>query len=385
MSFWKKQAPEAGVQAVQTAPGRDWISASWRFGPSPSYAAENRLYDALRDTVPVIGAAIGKIQRLVGGFSVECPNGGEKELARFLQEVNVNAGQSGIRSFLAGYLEQLLVFGTAVGEIVPDVSGTEIAALYNARLEDLELRQGDSPLETVICCRKAGGTEPVPYPQLVLFSALNPEPGQVYGTSLLRGLPFVSGILMRIYQTIGVNWERVGNVRFAVTYKPSSDGSDRAFAKDRARQIAEEWSRAMQPGSGVSDFVAVGDVNVKVIGADNQILDSEIPVRQMLEQIVAKLGIPPFLLGLSWSTTERMSVQQTDILTSELEDYRRILEPVIRRICSLWLRLHGYEPDFQIVWENINLQDELDLATARLTNAQAAKIEQELRGKDEAF
>ena len=40
-------------------------------------------------------------------------------------------------------------------------------------------------------------------------------------------------------------------------------------------------------------FVAVGAVDIKVIGADNQLPDSELPVREMLEQIVAKLGIPP--------------------------------------------------------------------------------------------
>ena len=127
----------------------------------------------------------------------------------------------------------------------------------------------------------------------------------------------------------------------------------------------------------VSDFLSVGDVNIKVIGADNQILNSEVPVRQLLEQIVAKLGIPPFLLGLSWSSTERMSMQQADILTSELEVYRRLLTPVVNRICSLWLRLHGYSSEHTVEWENINLQDELDLANARLLNAQAEQIEAE--------
>ena len=60
----------------------------------------------------------------------------------------------------------------------------------------------------------------------------------------------------------------------------------------------------------VRDFVAVGDVDIKVIGADNQVLDSQVPVRQILEQLVARTGIPPFMLGLSWSSTERMSTQQ---------------------------------------------------------------------------
>ena len=74
-----------------------------------------------------------------------------------------------------------------------------------------------------------------------------------------------------------------------------------------------------------------------------------------------------------------MSVQQTDILTSELESYRCVLNPAIAKICSLWLRMHGFDGDFHIEWGNINLQDELDLAQARLTNAQAAKLEQELK------
>ena len=152
---------------------------------------------------------------------------------------------------------------------------------------------------------------------------------------------------------------------------------DKAFAKERAEQIAREWSRAMEENAGgrVSDFVSVGDINIKVIGADNQILDSNVPVRQILEQIVAKLSIPPFLLGLSWSSTERMSAQQADILTSELESYRCMLNPVISRICRMWLLCNGYSPEHQVEWDNINLQDELELANARLLNAQAREIE----------
>ena len=76
----------------------------------------------------------------------------------------------------------------------------------------------------------------------------------------------------------------------------------------------------MQAGreGSVRDFVAVGDVDIKVIGADGPILDSQAPVRQILEQLVARTGIPPFMLGLSWSSTERMSAQQADMLTTEV-------------------------------------------------------------------
>ena len=338
----------------------------------PLRSGENRLYAALREAVPIIDAGIDKIIRLIGSFTVRCGNGtAEIRLNSFLQNVKVNSMEAGVQSFLNGYLSQLLTYGNAVGEMV--VSGGTVAALYNAGLEDVELK-AVSPLQTEVYRRETGGSVKVKYPELVFCSALNPAPGSAQGVSLLHGLPFVSGILIQIYNTIGVNWERLGNVRFAVTYKPTGDAADKAYAKERAQQIAGEWSRAMQKDS-VSDFVAVGDVSIKAIGADNQILDSSVPVREMLEQIVAKLGLPPFLLGLSWSSTERMSSQQADILTSELEAYRRILNPIIHRICSLWLRLNGYVPQFTVEWDDITLQDEIETANARYLNAKAAQLE----------
>ena len=339
-----------------------------------------QLYAALRENIPIIDAAIDKILRLVGSFEILCKDKNNSyQINQFLQNVKVNALECGIQSFLNSYLSQLLTFGNAIGEIVLTTSG-EIGALYNASLDDVELREC-APLSLTVCRREAGQSVPVRYPELVVASALNPPPGCAKGVSLLHGLPFVSGVLMQIYRTIGTNWERLGDVRFAVTYKPSNDATDRAFAKDRAKQIAQEWSRAMRKDC-VSDFVAVGDVTIKAIGADNQILDSNVPVRQMLEEIVAKMGIPPFLLGLSWSSTERMSSQQADILTSELEAYRRLLNPVIEKICTLWMRLHGLEPKFTIEWDTITLQDAVDLADARLMNAQAAQIEETCKQKE---
>ena len=122
------------------------------------------------------------------------------------------------------------------------------------------------------------------------------------------------------------------------------------------------------------DFVAVGDVDIQVIGADAPVLDSEVPVRQILEQVVAKTGIPPFMLGLSWSSTERMSSQQADMLTTEITAIRRTITPVVERICRLWLRMHGYTCGFEVLWEDINLQDEVEDARAALYLEQARKL-----------
>jgi len=127
----------------------------------------------------------------------------------------------------------------------------------------------------------------------------------------------------------------------------------------------------------VRDFVAVGDVQIKVIGGEAPILNSEVPVRQILEQLVAKTGLPPFLLGLNWSTTERMSTQQADLLTSELWALRRTVEPVVRKICRTFLMLEGLDPEVEILWNDISLQDITEEAKAELYLAQAAKARKE--------
>lgn len=124
----------------------------------------------------------------------------------------------------------------------------------------------------------------------------------------------------------------------------------------------------------VRDFVAVGDVGIRVIGGDAPVLDSQVPVRQILEQIVAKTGIPPFMLGLSWSSTERMSTQQADLLTTEITAIRRSLTPAVERICRMWLRMHGYGCGVEVVWEDINLQDLVEESKAELYREQARRL-----------
>ena len=343
----------------------------------PLRSAEHELYRSVREAVPVVDAAIYKLIRMTGGVTVRCGDQeAEERLKEFFRTVPTGRGQFGLNAFLDCYLDSLLTYGQAVGEIVPAAGNREIAALLCARVEDIEIREGDHPLEFQICgWDETGRMAELPYQDLLLFTPMNPETEHPYGVSLLRGLPFLADILSAIYQTIGINWERCGNVRFAVTCQ-DSEGVN---AAERSRVLAEEWSRAMQEtrGGNVRDFVAVGDVGIRVIGADAPILDSEVPVRQILEQIVAKTGIPPFMLGLSWSSTERMSAQQADLLTTEITAIRRNLTPVVERICRLWLRMHGYPCGFEVVWDDINLQDQVEEARAELYRQQARKLKLE--------
>ena len=361
---------------AQTVPKRTAGDSFPKFWNSRSLTkAERDLYSALRESVPIIDAAIGKIVRLTGSFEIVTADTAAQKIADdFVKNVGVNSTGAGLKGFDSAYLDSLLTYGEAVGEMIPSPSGRGIAALYNASLDDVELSFDKNPLNVVVCRRDNVELKPLKYPQLVAAGMLNQKPGKPRGTSLVAGLPFVSSALLRILESLKTNWERIGDVRFAVTYNPGANG---VVNEESARQIADEWKKAMR-GDTVCDFVSLGDVSIKAIGADNQLPDCEVPVRVILEQIVAKLGIPPFLLGLSWSSTERMSAQQADILTSELDYYRSVAEPAIKKIVGMHLRLCGYNCGFDIVWDNINLQDEVELSQARLNNANAMQIENQL-------
>ncbi|MCM1505720.1 MAG: phage portal protein [Ruminococcus flavefaciens] len=336
---------------------------------------EKELYDRLRNAVPIIDSALMKIIRLTGGFKVICSDERlQPELDFFLANVPVGLTGKSINTFADNFLDSILTYGSAVAEIVPNSSGRFIEGLWNGDVSKIRISSGENPFCRKYSIKDGNGNEKaVPHPERILYSSL------VGGRPLLRGVPALSSILMRIYECIGQNFDRAGNVRYAVTYKPTSE-TDYTYSRERAVQIAREWSEAMKSSScgQVKDFVAVGDVDIKVIGAENQLFDTNIPVRQLLEQIISKLSIPPFLLGLSWSTTERMSSQQADILTSELEYYRRLLTPVICEIAEAFIYSVGGKAVCSVEWENINLQDESALAEARLKNAQAREIEMRL-------
>lgn len=378
MNLFNKKKKQ-NFPTVQTAPAQEHKKHPFSQirNYKPDSICELKLYKSIKEAVPIIDAAISKIIRLTGEFEIECESEDiQKEINNFIKNVHVNSCSIGANQFILSHLNQLLTYGTAVGEIVVNPISNKIEALYNASLYNVDLSTGNNPLKIKINRKNPDGTmSKVKYPELVLISTLNPEPGEIYGNSIMKGLPFVSDILLKIYNSIGINWERVGNIKFAVTYKPSSDMGDRAFSKERASQIASEWSKAMKDTYQPSDFVAIGDVDIKVIGADNTVLDSQVPVRQMLEQIVSKLSIPPFLLGLNWSTTETMSAQQSDILSNELEAYRRALNPVISKICDLWMKFNGYCEDYKIKWKMVDLSDRLNIANTRLANARATEIE----------
>ncbi|MGI6256410.1 MAG: serine/threonine protein phosphatase, partial [Acutalibacter sp.] len=122
LGFRKKE--QTAALSVQTR-----SQEQFRLGMvGPAGPGERALYRALRESVPIIDAAVAKLRRLLGSFEVQCSNAAaQEELRQFLEDVPVGAAGHGIDAFLGVYFEELLTYGTAVGEMV--LSGGQVAAL----------------------------------------------------------------------------------------------------------------------------------------------------------------------------------------------------------------------------------------------------------------
>ena len=171
MKLWKQKPVPVGPAAVQLRSG-ERNPFGILDGYVPLRNSEMRLYRAVREAVPVVDAAIYKLIRMSGGVSVRCGDAAaEKRLQEFLRTVPVGRGQMGINAFLDCYLDSLLVCGRAVGEIVPAMGNRDIAAIFCGRVEELEVKEGDNPLDFTVCGPdERGRLQPMPYQDLLLRS-----------------------------------------------------------------------------------------------------------------------------------------------------------------------------------------------------------------------
>jgi len=217
---------------------------------------------------------------------------------------------------------------------------------------------------------------------LITKQALTPEIPP-YGVPLMRSCEFVCKVLSTIQNSTMRVWERFGDPSFAITYKTGKkDGADH---EKRTKTIKEEFRQALEAKSkGQSaDFIRAIDKNseisIEVIGADNQILEMEVPARHILEQIVAKTGLPPWMRGLHWSTTERLSNAETEMLLADVVTRQSAKMPLFTHLVSTLLKLRGRtwnKGAWWLEWAGVNLHDLVAQADMYyLTNAAEAGIE----------
>lgn len=399
------QLREAKPQGPMTA-----AFASWEFRK-----ITGDFYEMLREGIPIIDSAIRRLISLNGTVKIIGDNPAiVAALEDFCLNVPVNDMQKGIHAFLENLGNETFEQGYAVSEFIVTKDFKDIAGLRVADSKNIIFRRDDdgsvqtyyrpimsqkplgTPGQLMERIINAGSqaapagdprTERKLNPANLLYHSINNENSNPYGVSIMRSLEFVSQILVTLQTSIKNVGERFGDPAFHVHYKGGKMG-DQNTLEARRKAIADDFNAVIaakrQGKSG--DIVTAGsldsDVQIKVIGHDGQILQYEVPLRHVLEQIVAKTNLPAWMLGIYWSTTERMATLEIEAALQDAKLRQLAMLPELIRLFSIYLTLRGFKwksittdptkpGDWGIMFETPNLRDLVAQAQARFLNAQA--------------
>ncbi len=370
---WRRKSAQTSMHAgAQTRSG-----GAHPFDALRSYVPNQvqvKVYKQMRDGIPVIGVGIQNLRRLIGVPKIKLPNTRrQKDWDNWAKSVKAGKVGKGFGTFVSSFVDALIQNGFSTAEIVPYRSRSDIYALLPISGENVVVKNTQDPTKLILAERQPMEPEPVPYPvqDWIVYTVYEAEPDNPYGKGLLTGLPFLADILLTIFYATGRNWERFGDLKYSLGFE-FPQGTNPADAQKFVEQTQKSWADAMAKTrqGKVQDFFGTY-VKVSVIGADAQQLDMQVPVRNILEQIVAKTGLPPFVFGFAWTARESMTKTQADILTSLIDDWREMTTPAIVQVVEWWLKFRGYPLDYEIEWNEVSLADIEGLANAELLNARA--------------
>jgi hypothetical protein len=355
---------------------------------SRNYIAEPvdlALYDLLTNGIPFLDVALRKLSRMIVPFEVTCDNEATEEaLNEWMRGVNVGYLNTGFPSFARRHVRQVLQYGKGAGEIALTKSRREIAGLFVIDSKSLRLvpqTAQDGTVENLLLGQmdKFGQVKTFGNQDLFVFSSFNGEGDNPHGVSILRSVPFLADIILRMENALRQKHQRSGAPSFMVQYKapPDNPQANLDAARDAMRT---EWAASMRARweeQGIIDFFAAtpGEIAVDAI-TDGMELSFVEPFRALMEQIVSITELAPFMLGLQWSTTERLSQQQADAIIGCVDDYRAELEPDFLHVLDWAQRFLGLPGTVSIEWADVNLQDRVETARADYTEAQAQALKQ---------
>jgi len=376
--------PEGGVQ-LRSVDGQ---------GPYTKYFSnyiprkiDGQFYEFLREAIPIMDAAVNRLVSLDGHLEVTGENEAlVEEIQEWFYNVPVNDLQRGLQAFHQNLTAEAFEQGFALGEFVTDRKRTDI----------VQLRVGDS--KYIKFARNASGSEgqsgltiyqkgdndldwrPLNAQNLIYFS-INNENQNPHGTPLFRSCEFVAKVLATMHNSILNVWERFGDPSFSIIYKTSrKDGGDLTARRNTIAAEFDTAIRAKREGKS-ADFIRAIDTNsqidIAVIGADGQVLELEIPARHVLEQIVGKSGLPAWMLGIQWSTTQSLSDNEAEILLADVATRQAAKMPYFYNLIRTLLLLRGRtwkKGDWHLEWAQVNLKDVVKQAQARFLDAQAQQM-----------
>ncbi len=413
----RKAAKEISSQPqIRPYPSQGWMT-QW-FQNYYMRKVSGDFYEILREGIPIIDSAIRRLISLNGTIKIIGDNGPiVRVLEDFCLYVPVNDKQKGIHAFLENASNETFEQGFTLAEFVATKDLKDIAGLRVADSKQIIFRKNDAG-QAEAWYRYPGNTPARTYgrpesiveqiltatynqaiwinglweeklnPENKLYFSINNENSDPYGVSIMRSMEFVSKILMTMQNSLANVWERFGDPIYHVSYKTTKRDIGGDDVEKRRQKLQTDFQsvinskRSGKSADLVTAINADADIVIKVIGYDNQILQLEAPARHVLEQIVSKTNLPAWMLGIYWSTTERMATLEVESALQDAKIRQLTMIPEFIRLFSMYLKLRGFKwktittdiekpGDWGMVFETPNLRDLVSQAQARFLNAQA--------------
>lgn len=341
-------------------------------------------FEILREAIPVIDAAIWKLTTIDGPVVAE----GNKdsivnEINDWLDHITVGDLGEGFHFFHQQYTNEALEQGFGLGEFLINRSKNDIVALNVADSKNIKFRRNKGKLEIwqqVVNEITPDGRELKKREQLIYFPN-HFEAGNPYGTPLFRSCEFVSKILTTIDNSLLNSWERFGNPSYKLIYKASK--RDEKKLPERVATLRAELTDALEEkmdGKSADFVMAVdkdSDIVLEVIGADGEVMEVQMPARHVLEQILAKSGLSPWMLGFAWESSNDVANQQGTLALAESKTRQKSKLPGFNRIIETLLALRNRswkKGDWELKFEPVNLLDREIESKANFMDAEAEML-----------
>ncbi|MDI6722881.1 MAG: hypothetical protein QMD97_04950, partial [Candidatus Aenigmarchaeota archaeon] len=343
-------------------------------------------YEFLREAFPIADRAINLLTDLDGWLDVEGDNPSlVEEVKEWLFNVSVNEKigdiplQKGVQAFHQSLTSEVHEQGFAIGEFVVNRKRNDILNLRCADSKTIKFKRktNTAPLE-IYQKVKSDSSERLLKPDNLLYLAFSVENQNPHGVPLLRSTEFVAKLLKTIENSELNVFERFGDPAYSLTLKTNKRETSDAVEKTKTLSDKFKAAIAAKRKGESADFVTVidkdSDLSIKVIGADGQALEMEYPARYAAGQMIAKTGLPPWIFGFHWSTTQSLSDAEIAMVMAGVYYRQGIKMPLFFNLIRTLLLLRGRtwkKGDWSLVWRQVNLYDIYKQAQANFLNAQA--------------
>ena len=397
----------AAAQREQAALGA-WSDTFGGFVPRQVNPA---LYEAMREALPMVDGAIGMLVTLDGIVRVEGDDAAlVAEIDAWMQAVKVNDAEIGLQAFYESQGNEIYEQGFAIGEWTAAKGAKGVERLRVADSKGVMfLRDGDAlrmfyratpPKPSTQAGLQAaegllrrtpgltaGALTEQDYREVdarrVVYAVNRPEADNPYGTSMLRGLEVTCDTMLRIQTALGRTWTRWGDPSHHIAYKTKNGKVTGEELERRKERLAQELAAVLagkERGNSADFVTATGmldEIAVNPLGASQVVLDAEQPLKHVTEQVCARFGLPPWLLGVDGTVGAGQAERQSELVLQASKTRWERRKPGLEALVATHLRLLGRTwklGAWRLVQDLPNLQDMMKIAQANFLNAQASMV-----------